>query len=413
MSTVYQTPRGASYEPIVVELWTYTGQPLGRVGDFEKLEFTWSDREAQTCELDVYLDELTAPLLECDGTVLIVARMNGMTHITVPVQATAKSGEHPSIAMIHVIGAGGWTLLDGQVLPPTLFDPVTEQVKPEYQVEGALESVLKMLIGVGVQRTGHPLIIAPSNNRGPTVSLHGAWETVAEQCRKLLEHSGFMLTMQGWVPGDPQPFDDANLEVPTTIVDFAPYRQQPGLVWSVDGGDMAEWNIDHKRATANRVTVGNGAEKPENLSIVEMRGQDSGSPWDVRETYQKVENPKGIGENGADEFMIRDNLEVAGRTELATKGRAVEVDVQVTDSAAWEFGTDGAFPRQFQVGDIATVMLPVVGEVTQVITSVTVTLTPDDFTVTPKISTPDSPRTDIYAQVAETTRRVIRIEREN
>ena len=215
------------------------------------------------------------------------------------------------------------------------------------------------------------------------------------------------------MPGDPQPFDDANLEVPTTIVDFAPYRQQPGLVWSVDGGDMAEWNIDHKRATANRVTVGNGAEKPENLSIVEMRGQDSGSPWDVRETYQKVENPKGIGENGADEFMIRDNLEVAGRTELATKGRAVEVDVQVTDSAAWEFGTDGAFPRQFQVGDIATVMLPVVGEVTQVVTSVTVTLTPDDFTVTPKISTPDAPRTDIYAQVAETTRRVIRIEREN
>ena len=55
MSTVYQTPRGASYEPIVVELWTYTGQPLGRVGDFEKVEFTWSDREAQTCELDVYL----------------------------------------------------------------------------------------------------------------------------------------------------------------------------------------------------------------------------------------------------------------------------------------------------------------------------------------------------------------------
>ena len=110
--------------------------------------------------------------------------------------------------------------------------------------------------------------------------------------------------------------------------------------------------------------------------------------------------------------MIADNLENQGRAELAAGQPAVEANIRVDNSAAWEFGTDGVFPRQYQVGDRGTVILPVLGELTQVITEVTVQLTPEEFTVTPTVSTPDSPRTDIYAQVAQTTRRVIRLERE-
>lgn len=412
MSTVYVTPRGDSYEPVVVELWSYGGQALGRVGDFEKLEFTWSDREAQTCQLDVYLDELTAQLLPCDGTVLIVARMNGLTHITVPVQASAKSGEDPSIGVLHVVGAGGWTLLDGEVIPPTLEAPVSEQTKPEYHLSGPLEDVVKRVVAIGAARTGHPIVVVPSVGRGPAVTVHGQWETVSEVCKKLLEHTGFMLTLDGWLPGDPQPFEDVSLSTPTILADLRSYTDKPGLVWSVDGGDLSDWEVTHKRSTLNRVVVGNGKDDPAELSIQEMRGQDSGSPWDVREGYKKVDNPAGVGENGPDAYMIADNLENQGRAELAAGQPAVEANIRVDNSAAWEFGTDGVFPRQYQVGDRGTVILPVLGELTQVITEVTVQLTPEEFTVTPTVSTPDSPRTDIYAQVAQTTRRVIRLERE-
>lgn len=411
MSTLYMTPRGPSWEPIPVELWTWTGQRLGRVGAFEEMAFTFSERSADTAELVLYLDQLTASLLPCDGTVLVGARYNGKTHLTTPVSASAHAGDDPTVAMLTATTAGGWTLLDGQVIPPTLEDPVDLQVSPEYHLTGSLETVAKRLIELGAARTGHPVLVRPSSGRGPTVEVRGAWETVAEVVQDMLAHSGYRLAMDGWLPGDPQPADWVTLDKPTVIVDLVAYRTQPGLIWSVASGEVADWEVTQKRSTTTRLVVGNGSEEPENLAIMEVQGTESGSPWDVREGYLKVDDPEPIDDRDPDKYQLAENLETQARTELARTAPALTLEVEVDHSAGWDFGTDRLTPRQYDVGDYAEVDLPVIGPLRQVITDVELKVTAEQFTVRPTVATPDTMTADIYTLQADTARRVTKLER--
>lgn len=412
MSTLYRTPRGDSWEPILVELWTWTGQRLGRVGGFEEMAFTFSERTADTAELQLYLDPLTAALLPCDGTVLVGARYNGKTHLSTPVTAQAHGmDDNPSTAMVTATTAGGWTLLDGQIIPPSLEDPIHLQTTAEYHLTGSLEDVAKRVINIGAERTGHPLLILPSSGRGPTVDIRGAWETVSETVQNMLAHSGYRLAVDGWLPGDPQPAEWTLLDKPTVIVDLVAYRSQPGLVWAVDSGEISSWEVTRNRPTATRIVVGNGAEELENIATMEVQGIESGSPWDVRETYLKVEDPEPIDEREPDRFLIAENMETQARTELAAQSPALELVVEVDHSAAWDFGTDMATPRQYDIGDYAEVQLPVIGPIRQVITDVEIKVTATEFTVRPTIGTPDTMNTDIYSLQADTARRVTRIER--
>lgn len=412
MSTLYRTPRGDSWEPIMVELWTWTGQRLGRVGAYEEMSFMFTDRTADTAELQLYLDQLTAALLPCDGTVLVGARYNGKTHLTTPVTAQAHGlDDDPTVAMITATTAGGWTLLDGQIIPPSLEDPLHLRTSEEYHLTGSLEDVAKRVISIGAARTGHPLLVLPSSGRGPTVDIRGAWETVAEVVQDMLAHSGYRLAMDGWLPGDPQPADWTLLDKPTVIVDLVAYRSQPGLIWTVESGEISDWEVTRKRSTATRLVAGNGAEELENMSAMEVQGRESGSPWDVRESYLKVEDPEPIDEREPDRFLVAENMETQARAELASHAPAMEVSVEVDHSAAWDFGTDLQTPRQFDVGDYAEVVLPVIGPIRQVITDVELRLTATEFTVRPTVSTPDTMNTDIFSLQADTARRVSRIER--
>lgn len=411
MPTLHTTSRGPAWEPIQVEVWSHDGQRLGHLGNYEDMTFTWVDRGPDLAVIEAALSPVVAPLIPCDGTALIAAHYGGRTHLSVPVEAQVASGETPSVAMATITSAGGWGLLDGQVIPPTLGEPLTEQLAEDYTLSGPLETVIKSLITQGAERTGHPVVVMPDQGRGPTVTATGAWETVGETVRGLLAYSGYRLDMSGWVPGDPQPDPGLQLSLPCVVAEFMPYRERQGLVWSVAGGDITEWSLTHKRAQATRAVVGYETDDMARRRYLEVQGQESRSPWSIRESYVEQGEYKDVDEREPDPYRVLEAMESTGRSSLAKGGPALDMNVTMEVSHVWDFGRDSGTPRYFDMGDRVEVVLPVLGNYSQVITEVSLHVTPREFSITPTVSTPDTLDTDIYAVLADLTQRVTELER--
>lgn len=410
MTTMYQTPDGPVQEPITVDLWEYGGVPLGHVGAFDSMTFAFAEKTADTAILVVPMTDLTAQLIPCDGTVLIVARVNGATHVSTPVSVKVASDEDPSQATMTVTAAGGWTLLDGQVIPPGLEDGLVTP-DAEYDLTGPLETVVKRLITIGTLRCTHPVYILPDQGRGPTVSVSGAWDSVGDTVRDLVAGTGFRVRADGWAPGDVQPDPDLQLRWPCVVVDVVPYRVRDGLVWSVPGGDVSTWSVEQSRATATRVVVSNQAE-----DLVDRYSDEAARPsaswWQTREVFRNVDDPKGLGENGVDPYRVKENLAATAQAVLSESAASLGVSATIAAGGAWRFGRDGG-ALSYDVGDYATVLLPVIGEVKQVVTEVEVKITPDEFSVTPTVGTPDSGTLSAFSSVADVARRVGRLERKS
>ena len=65
------------------------------------------------------------------------------------------------------------------------------------------------------------------------------------------------------------------------------------------------------------------------------------------------------------------------------------------------------------MGDIATVDLPILGEIKQVITDVEIKITPETITVTPTVGTPDTMDLSTFAALAGIDKRLTRLERKS
>lgn len=411
MSTLYNTQRGAQYDPVDAELWTWDGQRLGKLGEFEEMRFTFNEREADTAELELPLNDLTATLLPCDGLVLIGMRINGVSHVSVPVRAEATSRDGQP--MLSVTAAGGWALLDGEVVSPSLSSDVTISAKEEFELSGALEYVVKEAVRVGSISAGHPVVILPNLGRGPYVQFTGAWESPAEVIKQVIAHTNYRVRVQGWLPGDPQPTPDLNLTKPCVVIDVVPYRDL-GLRWSEAAGDVSEWRVTRKRPSTTRLVVGNDVQNGEFLAASRFKrvvGVETESPWNRREAYLKADTKAATREGFLDVIVEEYLMDAAASVELSRSGAHVEIEATVDASSVWEFGTDDKRPLQYDVGDLAVIDLPVIGEVEQIVTAVEVKITPSEFAVIPKVGTPDTLDTSIYGTAADTARRVARIER--
>lgn len=408
MTTQYQTAN--QWEPIRAELWTYSGQRLGVLTEYESLAFVFADRSADTAELHVPLTRLTRSLVPCDGRVLIAMRYGGRTHLTTPVTAEVTAGPDPAHAWTKVTCAGGWALLDGQRIPPSLEIPITEQTLAEYTLKGPLETVVKRLVQLGSVRNGHPVIVLPDQGRGPEVTVSGGWESVGETVKTLLARTGYRLDLAGWVPGDVQP-DGYSLRTPAVIADVVPYQTRPGLVWSVTGGDITDWSVTHHRAKATKGTVGYATDKMETRRYLKVDGAPQTSPWAVRELYTTYSSHKEIDDREPDPRRVAEGMERTGADMLTESAASMELSAKVDTSHLWTMAVDPAVPRSFDVGTVAEVDLPVLGRFKQVITQVEVVLTPEDFTVSPTVGTPDTLDADLYSVVARMSNRVDTLER--
>ena len=411
MSTIFSTLRGATSDPLNCELITWQGERLGKVRLFEKMEFvpTIKPGAADTAALTVYLDDLTAQLLPCDGEVLITAWLNGVRLLFAPVTAEVSgSQDDPSVGVVTVQAVGGWAFLEGEVTTPGLDGSLSESPNAEFEISGDLETVVKTIMGAGKRRVGHPLVILPSSGRGPTVTATGAWETVGEHVADALKGTGYCVTFTAWIPGDPAPAEGLGLSTPCYVVDVKPYTPRTGLVWSVAGHDIDAWKVERKRASATRAIAHNGEDDPAAREVFTVQGDEPRSPWGVRETYV---NHKPREDENMDPLRLREDVQRAAANRLAETGPALSVTAEVQLAAGWEYGTDRATPRQFTTGDIGTLSLPVLGDISQVVTDVTITLTPEEFTVTPTVGTPDTLETGAFGSLAALDKRLTRLER--
>lgn len=411
MTTKFNNSWVSPWEPVRVELWSYQGKLLGMVGDYEDMTFTFNDREADTAEILAPLTSLTSTLVPCDGRVLVSMRIGGRTHLSTPVTAEVTAGNDPAQAMVKVVTAGGWTLLDGELLPPSLDTPLNQQTTPEFDVNGPLETVIKRLLEVGVSRTKHPVVVLQDKARGPYVRATGKWETVGDTVKDLLHKTGYRLDLTGWIPGDKPPQEDLSLTRPSIIADVIPYERRDGLVWTVDAGDITDWSISHTRPTATAGIIGYETDNPAKRVYGTMTAPQSGSPWEVREIFKEYTTHKEIDDRDPDPQRVWEGMQNEGRLLIEQSGATMEADITVDISTLWEFNTNKANPRSFDVGDWVEVRLPVLGKYTQVIKAVEVHVTPTDFVIRPVIGTPDTADSDLYSSLTDLSRRVGKLER--
>lgn len=412
---MYTTAAGPTSTPVDVEVWTALGEPLGYLGDFMDMSFTWADRAPDTASLVLPLNSLTSSLVHVDGTILVGARTGTKTHLSTPVEVSVEAAEDaPGEAQVHVTTAGGWSLFSGARIPPSLEDPLVEQTGEGYVLRGSLDYVVKRLIRLATARLDLPVLVAPYNYIGTDVDITGAWETVGEVLETILSGSGYHLEVIGWLPGDPVPSWAEPPTGPCVLVDLVPYRQRPGLEWSVEAGDIVNWSLTSNRPTATRVTVGYETDNQQLRQYQEYRRESGVGRWGRREDYVEYEYqyPTWADKDAdPDPYRVQDGMSAAGDQALMEGAATVSLDAEVEVSNLWTLSQDHQAPRTFDVGDLAQVTLPHLGTFTRTITAVEARITPAEFTVTPTISTPDTLDRDMFTTLATLDRRVSNLER--
>lgn len=410
MTAIYNTTRGATDDPLPVELWYFGGsRPYARMNRPGDIRLTWNDRSTGTSEYDVPLNKQTSELLRCDGTVLLVANLNGIRHVSTPFVAKSYNDGDTDEVRVKVTGGSPYSMFDGQLIWRAPGQPLALQ--DDYSganYEGTLEYVVKNIIGAAAKYAQHPMYVRDVRNNGvgdgpQTKVVYSDFETVSDALDDLLTGTGYRVDVDVWLPGDPDPdgFDATGLSLtkPTVLVDVVPYRDNDGLIFSHTGGDLTSWSVEVTRRSASTAVIRHvDADDVESFSAL-TSSEPLVSPWHARHVFVETKD-----EN--------DTPAAAGIRELTKRGRAITVEATVSPGVSWEYGNDGGYPRQYQIGDYATLSLgSQVGDVRQVVTEVIAELTSDGFTVTPKVSTPDTLKTDLYSTVADIDKRLTRQER--
>lgn len=395
MATLYRTPWGTSWEPMTVDMWTWAGEPLGAVAGARKTSASWSTREADLLEVTAPLTPENASLLDVEGGVVLSVTLGGLTMLAQPAKVGLEAlDDDPKVGVIRAVASGGRSLLEGQIIVSDPGLPLSAQTEEEITISGPVESVVKQILQWGAAATGHPIVVMPDQQRGPYVSVTGAMSTAAELVEDALAGTGWWLDMPGWVPGLPQP-EGMALTAPTYLAELRPYRDRPGLVWSVTAGDLDRWEIESSRATGTRAIVGEDLD--DGFRYLEVAGIESSSPWHRRDVY--------VSASGGED------LEAAGRAELAKRTATASASVPLTPGAQWRLGDDHG-PGAYRHGDRVIIDVPVLGQINQVVTEVTATVDEERFSITPSVGPADTVSHDIYKQMAQVGRRIARLERE-
>lgn len=416
MSTVFHTFSGTTDQPVLLEVITPQGQEVGLIGNYESLDMSVSIRDADILELVLPLDDMAALLAQCDGSVLVTVKIEDHSFIFMPAEAEATSADGaPDVAQLHLTCAGGWTWLDGQLIPPSMDGPLDHAQGTEFVLEGNLETVVKRLVTVGALRLNHPLYVLTTQDRGPRVNVSGAWDTSAEYVRDVLNGTGYFLELTGWVPGDPWLPGYARPFGPTVAIDVIPFRERE-VLWTTQGGDITKWSLSRARPSATRVTLGYKTDAPAERQYHRVTDGNHSAAWHHREVYEAFEYnyPTWADEDvPPDHWALMDQMDVAAKRKLAEAGTQVSLSAEVDVANLWRFSRDHDDPRAFNLGDLVKLEVPKLGRHQAVVTDVEVHASADTFTVTPVVSTPDTMRTDVFSRVSDLSRRVHNIERRN
>lgn len=401
METVFNTARGATTEPIGIQLWEWNANaPFALVDYYYSARFTWSIGEPDVAELTLPLNEDTVRLLSTDGTVLVVGIYNGMRHMSQPVRAVVEPGAGDDLT-ITVTTQGGWGLLQNQLVLPHPLSGMDAQVTADgkelpYSVTGPVETVVKNILASGNATLGHPIVPVADAGRGKNVTVTGVMKTSADLISEALAGTGYWLKLVPIHPGSS--YKGTTAWYSAFAVDVEPYRERPEMELDVIAGDLDGWQLTEGRATATRVIAGTDMQPSEGgesrKTYARVIGTEGPSWWGKSEKYVDISDAKSTAE-----------LEARGRASLAGSAARTSVDATVSPRSVWEFGSDGLTPRQYTLGDICTIHMGAAGTIQKAITSVEVVATPTELTVTPTLSTPDVGRAGAYQQLITSLRR--------
>lgn len=368
MTTIYNTPRGQTYDPMTIEVWKPNGVgPSAIVQNIEKAEVTWSMSGAGTAIVEAPYSPELADLMNVRGSTLVIVRLNGRRHVSSIVEARRYGNavnQHDQ--KLKIVTATPWSLLDGEIIRPVPDSPWSDQeTASHFEMTGALETVIKTLIRYGAQEAQHPIYILPDKKRGKIVTVRTRLDSVGELVRNLLQTDPqFYLQLDAWIPGD-EPIEGTSFSQPMVLADLQERQEKERIVWHAEGGDIGEWEIKNTAATATHIVTAAENDKASEVNVFHYNRPHM--PWEVR--YKKASTANGEVDIKYFPHELPDN---AWKTEM---------NIKASPAISWEFGTDKQYPRQFKEGDVVRLMHEPTGNRLWEISDVVATLTPVSFSV--------------------------------
>lgn len=291
---------------------------------------------------------------------------------------THRSGSGP------VNPSTGFTVSsDVRVLQDLLAWPVptaglTGQSVAYRTVTGPLETVVKTVLSENVARLSYPLVVAPSQGRGPTVTVQWRFHSLFERLKALLEQHGAMVDVL---------MDEAG-------VLRAEYRPARNIAKPFDvlSGTLSSWEWEDQPATVTRVVVGGQGEGAARklVSVVDTQRENA---WNtVIEHFVDARDIEGT----ANQPLIDRGWEY-----LAEGKEKTGVKLGLVSTAQRPYG------ESYRVGDFVTVNTgDSRNSLTAPLSSVTITQDDKGRRVEPAVDTIESNTSTIYRLLTRMSRDV-------
>lgn len=212
----------------------------------------------------------------------------------------------------------------------------------------------------------------PAVDTSPTVTIKARNKPLAEELSSTLQANGYDVTVDLWLPGDPQPNVATPLTQPTWVVDVVSGRSQMYVNFSDDNSSIANRVVSatHPSATAYIVGgPGEGTARPFEYVLSDDGRQTALGPWGYSEVF--------VDASDADTSALR--IERAREKQVETSGQS-SVFIQIDDRKPWIAGpTD-----DYWVGDEVRATFNGV-TTTDRITRMTLTSNAEGFTISPQL----------------------------
>lgn len=178
--------------PLNIEIWDKFNQRIGWINDPETVQIVPRHLAIGAATLKVTLDHDKIPMLGAKGSRLQVRYYDGLI-LSGPVRPVAGQGG-PNGSLTYSVESDErllWRIL-GWPVPGSGLDSQT--VKQDVR-SGPAETVLKGYIGANATRLGLPVVVAPDQGRGTTISLGIRMVPLADGLLPKLINSGIGLSV--------------------------------------------------------------------------------------------------------------------------------------------------------------------------------------------------------------------------
>ena len=284
----------------------------------------WS--QIGTVDVTVPGDHPRAGLLTTPGARLRVIA-GGRQVFSGPIRTMAGSG--PSDASTLTVHAEDdvrllWRLLIWPSPSPAPSGANGSKMPAEYRrITGPAETVVKTLLRENIRRAERPIVIAPDQGRGATMSASMRFNTIGEKLMGSIDNKGLGVTVTQ---------EDDHLLVDT------PQRRVTERIISEESGMISQWSWTRAAPTATTIVIGGQGEGKDRL-FTQVTNQEDVEAWgDVVEEFQDARN------NDQSTSSLRDD---ATET-LSGKGSLTGLSVTLSPSASMEFGR----PESIWPGDM-------------------------------------------------------------